>query len=292
MPQSNHKTPEVENTENEEIEFADLENLELSNPMNASSVDSSYEGEESEEEGEGKKKERVEVPEKFRGKDPEEIVEAYRNLERELGRKNNELGELRGKVDTLLDLEKGRSQGNSEGQSAEKQVTDDDFWESPTQAINKAIESSPYYQKVSQLEEKLTQNERQEKLQNFQSKHPDFQEVVSRSDFQEWVNATPKRRQLYLEADNHDYDAADELLSTFKEINQFKQQESEEARDMSDRESLKEAQVERSGNSGGKKKKGKYFRRADIIDLKMKNPERYNALLPEIKQAAQEGRIK
>lgn len=274
--------------EEEEIEFADLQNTEVVNPLQSGGPEE--EEQSSEQELTTAQKEAA-LPEKFKGKSAEEIAEAYRNLERELGRKNNELGELRGKVDTLLDIERGRSQQGKDTTEQPKQVTDDDFWESPTQALNKAFESSPYAQKINQLEQQLSQRERTEKLNSFQSKHPDFQSIVQRSDFQEWVNATPKRQELFYQADNHDYDAADELLSTFKEIKKIKQQEEEEARDMSDKESLKEAQVERSGN-GGAKKKGKYFRRADIIDLKINNPSRYQALLPEIKQAAQEGRIK
>lgn len=276
--------------EEEEIEFADLHNKEVENPLQSGGPEEEESSPSDEQELTTKQKEDA-LPAKFKGKSAEEIAEAYRNLERELGRKNNELGELRGKVDTLLDIERGRSQQSMEAMEQPKQVTDDDFWESPTQAVNKAFESSPYAQKINRIEEELTERTRSEKLQQFQSKHPDFMNVVQRSDFQEWVNATPKRQELYSQADNHDYDAADELLSTFKEIKQIKQHEEEEARDMSDKESLKDAQVERSGNSGTKKK-GKYFRRADIIDLKINNPTRYQALLPEIKQAAQEGRIK
>ena len=37
-----------------------------------------------------------EIPSKFQGKSVEEIVSSYENLEKELGRKGQEIGELRG----------------------------------------------------------------------------------------------------------------------------------------------------------------------------------------------------
>lgn len=37
----------------------------------------------------------VELPEKFKGKSMEDIISSYENLEKELGRKGQELGELR-----------------------------------------------------------------------------------------------------------------------------------------------------------------------------------------------------
>ena len=44
------------------------------------------------------------VPDKFAGKSPEEIIESYQNLEKELGRKAQEVGELRKLSDSFLKL--------------------------------------------------------------------------------------------------------------------------------------------------------------------------------------------
>ena len=42
------------------------------------------------------------IPEKFKGKSYEDVVESYTQLERELGRKNNEVGELRHLADDFI----------------------------------------------------------------------------------------------------------------------------------------------------------------------------------------------
>ena len=46
--------------------------------------------------------EEAELPKKFQGKSSTEIVEAYENLEKELGRKGQEIGELRKLTDSYL----------------------------------------------------------------------------------------------------------------------------------------------------------------------------------------------
>ena len=46
--------------------------------------------------------EEPELPKKFQGKSSSEIAEAYENLEKELGRKGQEIGELRKLTDSYL----------------------------------------------------------------------------------------------------------------------------------------------------------------------------------------------
>lgn len=282
----------------EEIEFASLDNLEADNPMGRGD----YSGEENREPEEQSAVE-DNTPPKFKGKSTEEIMEMYRNLEKEFGRKNNELGELRGKVDTLIGLQREGQQpaqqgsGKSGDTSNRTEVTEDEFWENPKDAVRKMLETSEYSQKLNQIENHITEQRRAQDLEQFKSKHPDFLDIVQDQQFQSWVTSTPKRQELYQQADNHDYAAADELLSIWKQLNGNKNNSSGEqdtdsaVREMADRESLKEAQIERS-SGGGKKSKGKYFRRADIIDLKVNNPQRYRALQDEIMQAYAEGRVK
>src|SRR6056297_1567571 len=61
------------------------------------------------EEGQGS-----EIPEKFQGKSFEDVVDMYRNLEKDYGRKGNEVGELRKLTDELLQLEIQQKKNNQQ----------------------------------------------------------------------------------------------------------------------------------------------------------------------------------
>lgn len=53
-----------------------------------------------------------EIPSKFAGKSTEEIIDSYTNLEKELGRKAQEVGELRKLSDSFLQAEVARTKQN------------------------------------------------------------------------------------------------------------------------------------------------------------------------------------
>jgi hypothetical protein len=95
---------------------------------------------------------------------------------------------------------------------------------------------------------------------------------------------------LYARADgDFDYDSANELLTTYKELRGVKAQQSEKASDATRAKSMKAAQVDVGGSGESSKR---VYRRADLIRLKMTDPARYDALNDEILTAYAEGRVK
>jgi len=88
----------------------------------------------------------VELPDKFKNKSMEDIISSYENLERELGRKGQELGELRKLTDGILQQQVTTSQNGTEEQPEEEL----DFFDDPNKAVSKAIENHP---KFRQFEE-------------------------------------------------------------------------------------------------------------------------------------------
>jgi hypothetical protein len=95
---------------------------------------------------------------------------------------------------------------------------------------------------------------------------------------------------LYAKADGEfDYDSANELLSTFKQLRGIKAKESEKASDATRAKSMKAAQVDVGGSGESSRK---VYRRADLIRLKMTDPARYETLSDEIMQAYAEGRVR
>jgi hypothetical protein len=115
-------------------------------------------------------------------------------------------------------------------------------------------------------------------------------DTVQDEKFVDWIKASKVRTELMIRAENQfDLDAADELLSSWKERTQITKQISETA--AADRKNqLSKATIPSKGNSEVSTKK--IYRRSDIIDLMQRNPEKYRALSDEILKAYAEGRVK
>lgn len=231
-----------------------------------------------------------ELPEKFRGKSSEEIASAYTQLEKELGRKGNEIGELRKLTDQLLELEIQQKKNQAQqSQIKEDDLSVDDWFEAPDRATEKYLERSPLKKELDEVKERLASQDREKARAAFEQKHTDFGDVVRAPEFRDWVSGSKYRLQLAQQADQYDYEAADELISLYKEIHGSPAgNESQEVtkRVESDR---KKASLESSSKAGGTKK---VFRRADLIKLKMNDPERYMMMQDEIMQAYAEKRVR
>lgn len=222
------------------------------------------------------------VPDKFKDKSVEEIVNSYQQLEKELGRKGSELGELRKLTEDFL-----KSQVNQ--QTAETKEEPLDFYDDPDRYIEEKIKNHP---KLKQAEKFNEEQQHQLTLQKLNQSHPDAQEIVGSTEFQEWIQQSKVRQRLFQEANAYDFDAADELLSTWKDrqlISKTKEVESE--KQASKQKALRAGRTESrsSGESVGSKK---IYRSADLIRLNQTDPERYAAMQPEIMAAYAEGRVK
>jgi len=229
-----------------------------------------------------------EIPSKFAGKSTEEIIDSYTNLEKELGRKAQEVGELRKLSDSFLQAEVSRQQNPQDNTPLETKDNDVDFFDDPNKAVNDMIENHPKFQEFQQFQAQQAQAGAEARLKQT---HPDFTEVVQDKSFQEWVQDSPIRMQMFQAADAYNFDAANELLTNWKDRSMIsKTQEVKEKAEVERKEALKAGTAE-SRTSSGSGKGGKTFRRADLIRLKMENPNRYESLQDEIYAAYAEGRV-
>jgi len=216
-----------------------------------------------------------EIPSKFAGKSTEEIIDSYTNLEKELGRKAQEVGELRKLSDSFLQAEVSRQQNPQDNTPLETKDNDVDFFDDPNKAVNDMIENHPKFQEFQQFQAQQAQAGAEARLKQT---HPDFTEVVQDKAFQEWVQDSPIRMQMFQAADAYNFDAANELLTNWKDRSMIsKTQEVKEKAEVERKEALKAGTAE-SRTSSGSGKGGKTFRRADLIRLKMENPNRYESL--------------
>ena len=234
-----------------------------------------------------------EVPEKFQGKSFDEVVDMYRNLEKEYGRKGNEIGELRKLTDEILQLEIQQKRNNSERvTSKEEELSDDDWFSSPKEATDKYLQKSSLAKEVEQLKEQLSSKDREQAHSAFVEKHPDYIDLAQEGDFQEFVKASKYRIQLAKQADQYDYEAANELFDLYKSIRQPKGADVSENSNKAEKQSQARKQATLEGTGNRNKGTKKVYRRADLIKMKMQDPERYNTMQDEIMRAYQEGRVK
>jgi hypothetical protein len=225
------------------------------------------------------------IPEKYQGKSVDEIIKMHQEAEKLIGKQAQEVGEVRKLADDFI---KQNLQSTNKPVVEEPEV---DFFEDPQKAILKTVNNHPDVVAAKQAAQEFKKMQIQQKLSQ---KHPDFVQVVQDAGFAEWVKQSPVRMGLYAKADGEfDFDSADELLSTYKQLKTIQNanvtKQVAAVDNTARQQSLKAASVDVGGTGESSKK---VYRRTDLIRLKMTDPDRYEALQPEIMLAYSEGRIK
>lgn len=227
------------------------------------------------------------IPEKYKGKSVEDIVKMHQEAEKMIGRQAQEVHEVRSLADQLL---KQQLESNKTKQTTE-QTQEEDFFADPQSAVNRTVDQHPAVLAAKQASLEL---KKMQTGQQLAAKHPDFMDIAQNADFQNWIKASPFRMDLFTKADaEFDFPAADELLSTYKELRQVKstqQQEQLKAVEAKAQDTAMKAASVDVGGSGEVSRK--IYRRADLIKLKMTDPDRYMALQDEIMSAYADGRVK
>jgi hypothetical protein len=225
---------------------------------------------------------KTELPEKYRAKSLEEVVRMHQEAERLIGKQAQEVGEVRKLADELI-----KQNLNGKSQPIKEEEPEVDFFENPQKAVQGQIDRHPDVLAARQAGLEFKRMQIQQKLAQ---DHPDYSQVVNDSEFHNWVKSSPVRLGLYAKADaEFDYDSANELLSTFKQLRGIKAKQSDQQNDAIRTKSMKAAQVDVGGSGESSKR---VYRRADLIRLKMTDPQRYETLSDEIMQAYSEGRVR
>lgn len=222
------------------------------------------------------------LPEKYRGKSAKEIALMHQQAEKLIGKQGSEVGELRRVVDDFI-----KTQTLKESKQ-EDDSTDEpgDYFVDPKKAVRREIDNHPAVKEAKQASLAMRQ---QEVLSKLGAKFPNFMDTVQDPLFAEWVQASPMRMKMFAQAETQfDYDAADELLSTWQE-RQSNTRQVEEASKLDKNKQLKAASVNTQGATETVSKKK--YRRSDIIKLMQTDPDRYEAMQPEIMAAYREGRV-
>jgi len=220
------------------------------------------------------------LPDKYRDKSLEEVVRMHQEAEKLIGKQAQEVGEVRKLADELIK----QNLSSKQPQQEEPEV---DFFENPQKAVQATIDRHPDVLAARQAGVDFKRMQVQQKLTK---EHPDYSQVVGDPEFQNWVKGSSVRLGLYAKADaEFDYESANELLSTFKQIRGVQATKAEQTSTATRAKNMKAAQVDIGGSGESSKR---VYRRADLIRLKMTDPARYESLSDEIIKAYSEGRVR
>jgi cell fate (sporulation/competence/biofilm development) regulator YmcA (YheA/YmcA/DUF963 family) len=262
----------------EEIEFNEVEELGQDEQQEPEAVEAVEE------------KPEVVIPDKYQGKSVEDIVKMHQEAEKLIGKQAQEVGEVRRLADELLKRQL------EEKKAVETPKEDEDpalrYYEDPIGAVNDVVEKHPAIAEARQQAQSIKQ---QQVTQRLTQQFPNFNEVTQDPRFFEWIKASPVRTKLFTEAHSQfDYDSAVELLSTWNMINPSQPQQTSDPELVTEskkgtQKSLKAAAVDTGSPAPTSRKT---YRRADLINLRLRDPARYEAMSDEIMAAYAEGRVK
>ena len=220
------------------------------------------------------------TPEHYRGKTPAELIRMHQEAESRIGQQGQEVGQLRKVVDDFI--------LNQSKVNEPEQAEEIDFFAEPDRAVEHKISNHPTIKQLEQLGNQMRQSQT---LSALQQKHPDIKEIAMDANFQKWVVGSKIRSELYERANHkYDYDAADELFSSWKSTQDIAKQTVNVER--KERKQTLNAASTGGANGSSEAPSRKIYRRSDIIELMRTNPQRYQAMSDEIMKAYQEGRVK
>ena len=231
---------------------------------------------------EQKAEQKPELPEKYRDKSLDEIVKMHQEAEKLIGKQAQEVGEVRRLADELI-----KQNLVSKQQQTKQEEPEVDFFENPQKAIQRTVDNHPDVQaaRLATLEMKKVQVQ-----QRLAQEHPDFGDIAKDQEFANWVKSSPVRLKLFQEADaGYDFDSANELITTYKQLRSVRNKQASDEGEATRKQNLKAIAVDVGGSGESSKK---IYRRADLIQLQLKDPERYAALSEEIMQAYMEKRVR
>lgn len=223
------------------------------------------------------------VPDKLKGKSAEELASMYANLESEIGRHRNEVGNMRKWVDNLL-----VSQANLTAKQPPNQPTasDEDLKKQEIDELNLMLtKPSAYRQKVKQ--ELMNELQQVGQRATFDRMKRDSAQVLADPRFASWLTQNVSQ-EFAARAD------ADPVLFNHL-INQFKQ-----TTEPTNQPTFTPTPAPAPANPGPAMGPGnnsragskQVFSRSEMMTLFNSDPARYQALMPEYLQAIQEKRVK
>ena len=228
-----------------------------------------------------------EIPAKYAGKSMEEVIEMHQQSEKQMSKQSNEVGEQRKLIQSLIDAQ---NTATNTAPPEETVTEEDNFFTDPVKAVNQAIENHP---DVIKAREERVGNVQTHNLAALDKAYPNWQETVQDSSFQKFIGDSPTRVEMFRMADaEYRSDLAIELFDWYSQTamsEKTQEAKAEEKTKIQKAMQKTSSETRSSGDSVGGKK---IYRRADLINLQVTDPNRYASLADEIHSAYAEGRVK
>lgn len=204
------------------------------------------------------------VPDKYRNKSIDDLIQMHQNAERRLSQQGNELGEMRRIADGLIGVTKSR-QENVRTTPERKPVTVDSLLSNPEQALTQTIEQSNVAQRTEAVASRVEDLEATIARNAFENRFPSANEDMQNPDFIEWVKKNPARQKMAGAAYQGNYTAAADLWSLWDEVKGQRTQ----APTKDNSKTVQAARVMRQGATEGQEPK-KVYSRAKLMALREK----------------------
>jgi len=227
------------------------------------------------------------IPAKYAGKSMEEVIKMQQEAESLMSRQADELGQQRKLMQSLIEAQNNATDTTP---PEEPVAQEDNFFDDPVNAVNKAIENHP---DVIKAREERMGNVQKHNLESLDKAYPDWQETVKDSSFQKFIGDSATRVEMFRKADTeYRSDLAIELFDWYSQTRMSSATQEAVAGEKSKVEKAMKQTSSESRSSGDSLGGKKIYRRADLINLQVTDPRRYEALSDEIQSAYAEGRVK
>lgn len=159
------------------------------------------------------------IPDKYKGKSLEQIIEMHINAEKEIGRQANEVGTYRELLKSMSEVQAPKpSQTDTTESKKPVEVSSDDLWDNPTGAIRAVVEET-LKEALTPLQQSQQQQQLEAQVKALMEAHPDAEEIGATEEFNQWVQAREYRlKDAQKWVESYDVSAADRLLSDYKEF--------------------------------------------------------------------------
>lgn len=140
----------------------------------------------------------------------------FKNLEVHNSQQAQQLGDYRKIVDDFITSPTPVSEPAPEPVA----ITSDDLYSNPnesiTSVVNAAVEAHPAIAAARNIEQQYEANQKEQEVNTFLGRHPDFDEIKQAPEFASWVQENTTRQALAQSANQYDMNSADALLSLYK----------------------------------------------------------------------------
>lgn len=152
------------------------------------------------------------IPDRFKGKAPEDIAKSYTELEKLYSKQAQDLGRMRKTVDELIELKLPSEVHGAE--PSKKPLSTDEMLENPDESIRRVVKEESA-DRIAQLERELQQERINKALDKLTESFPTWKTDVQSPEMINWIQEKPYRVRLARQADAGDMDAAADLFGSY-----------------------------------------------------------------------------